>query len=91
MTRTPGNTWAELGLAEFDPTPTSHRYTEKGTYEVTLITHYTVRAAYTADGTWWDVPGTLAIASAPFPIDVVTINTVLVDKTCQQDPTGPGC
>ncbi|WP_403020903.1 hypothetical protein [Salinibacterium sp. GXW1014] len=91
MTTTPGATWTRLGLLEFDRTPTSHAYADKGTYTVTLITHYTVRAAYASDGAWFPVPGTLAIASAPHTIQVVSVNTVLVDKTCAEDPAGPGC
>lgn len=91
VVRTPGATWSALGLPEFDRTATSHIYTEKGSYTVTLVTHYAVRAAYASDDQWWDVPGTLAIASASFPLQVVTVKTVLVDKDCIATPSGPGC
>lgn len=90
MASSAGATWQQLGLREFDPTVTSHVYSDKGTVTATLVTHYAVRASY-ADGIWWPVPGTLAVASTPISLEVLSINTVLVDRTCAESPTGPGC
>ncbi|AWB89686.1 hypothetical protein [Homoserinimonas hongtaonis] len=90
MTTSAGASWHQLGLREFDPTATSHVYSQKGTVTVTLVTHYAVRASY-ADGIWWSVPGTLAIASPPLSLEVLSINTVLVDRDCGESPSGPGC
>ncbi|MDJ0378192.1 hypothetical protein [Cryobacterium sp. PH31-L1] len=41
---TGGASWADLGLTEFSTAPTSHKYTAKGTYTVTLTVDY--RADY---------------------------------------------
>ncbi|WP_181408371.1 hypothetical protein [Schumannella sp. 10F1B-5-1] len=42
--------------------------------------------------TWAPVTGTLTIAAeAPLSIRVADASTVLVDKDCRQNPSGPGC
>jgi len=89
LTETPGAPWNDEAN-EFTETPTSHVYADKGTYTVQLTTHYAVRATI-GDGLWWDIPGTLPIASPPMSLQVYSVSTVLVDKDCTEDPSGVGC
>src|SRR5690606_498986 len=89
LTETPGAPWNDE-TNEFTETPTSHVYADKGTYTVQLTTHYAVRATI-GDGLWWDIPGTLPIASPPMSLQVYSVSTVLVDKDCTEDPSGVGC
>lgn len=89
LTESPGSPWANPS-DEFTDTPTSHVYAEKGTYVINVTTLYAVRASV-GDGVWWDIPGTLPIASAPSSLQVYSVKTVLVDKDCTENPTGPGC
>lgn len=87
---TAGGSWADLGLAEFDPTPTSHVYAARGTYTITLAINY--RAEYRlGTGPWTPIAGTLRVPSNPLTITVGSMTTVLVDKDCRQNPSGPGC
>ncbi|GHD48421.1 hypothetical protein [Mycetocola manganoxydans] len=86
----PGATWSSLGLPEFSTTPTSHVFDEKGLYRVSVTVSYTVefRVATLA---WRSIAGTL-----PGPATVVaavagTAKTVLVDRECTRNPSGPGC
>lgn len=90
-TATPGATWEDLGLAEFDPTATSHVYDSAGTYTVTLLVDYAAEYRV-GGGDFTAIPGTLAIPSAPIDIVVAdSATTALVDRSCRADPTGPGC
>ncbi|UOE42861.1 hypothetical protein [Agromyces larvae] len=86
----PGATWAELGQREFTATATSHVFTERGTFTVTPTTTYL--AEYRFDGSaWLPVPGALEIPGEARSIQVGRIDTVLVNGTCTQNPSGPGC
>ena len=90
-TASPGSTWAALGLDEFDPTPTSHVYTAAGTYTVTLLVDYAAEYRV-GGGAFIPIPGTLAIPSAPIDIVVAdSATTALVDRSCTDNPRGPGC
>lgn len=90
-TATPGATWEALGLAEFDPTATSHVYDSAGTYTVTLLVDYAAEYRV-GGGDYILIPGTLAIPSTPIQIVVAdSATTALVDRSCRADPSGPGC
>jgi len=85
-----GGTWEQLGQPEFTPTPTSHAYGARGTYEVSA----TVMSAAVADfGVWGTRPVDGLVASAPSTTSVqaVTADTGLVQFTCAENPSGPGC
>lgn len=91
-TATPGATWAALGLAEFEPTPTSHVYESAGTFTVTLLVDYAAEYRVGGAGAFTPIPGTLAIPSAPITIVVAdSAATALVDRDCTANPRGPGC
>ena len=86
---TPGTAWDTGGQAQFTPTDTSHVYKEPGTYTVT------VTVTYTADidlGTGWiPINGTLNGPPASQQIRVVKAHTALVQNTCTERPSAPGC
>jgi len=88
-TRTGGSAWSTLGVPAFTPTATSHEYAERGTYTVRSTVHY--RAELDIGNGWFDVEGLLSIPAAPHDIRIVEVRTALVDETCLEDPTGPGC
>lgn len=86
---TGGRRWAELGLAQFSATPTSHAYASRGTYTATAAVRYAAQANF-GNG-WIDVPGQLEIPIGTTTLQIVEVKTALVDKTCAENPTGPGC
>jgi hypothetical protein len=89
-TSTPGSSWAALGVDEFTPTATSHRYDDRGTYQVRLVVTY--RAEYRLGGQAWnDIVGTLPLSAEPRSLTIGDAKTVLVDRDCATDPSGPGC
>lgn len=87
---TGGASWDRLGQAQFTPTATSHVYRERGTFDV----HVTVRYAASVDfgsGRWRPVPGYVTATAGGYEVRVVEVRTALVDQTCAEDPSGPGC
>jgi hypothetical protein len=87
---TPGGTWEQLGTAEFDPTPTSHVYVTRGDYTIRLQVDYA--AEYRFDGPdFVAIPGTITLPANDLRITVGDAKTVLVDRSCAADPSGPGC
>lgn len=86
---TPGATWASLGQAQFTPTATSHTYSARGEYTVTVATEYTAQVNF--GGGWRQVPGTLTLTSGGYPLRIVEARTALVDRTCLEAPSAPGC
>ncbi|MFM9876957.1 MAG: PKD domain-containing protein [Rhodoglobus sp.] len=89
-TGTAGGTWAELGIPEFDATPTSHVYAAKGTYTITLTIDY-VAEYRLGSGAWVPIAGVLSLPSNPLLITVGSAKTVLVEEDCRENPDGPGC
>ena len=87
---TMGGTWAGLGLAEFDPTPTSHIYRDAGDYVIHLTIDF--RAEYRFNGgAFLPVTGVLSLPANPLYITAGGAKTVLVERPCTVDPRGPGC
>lgn len=84
-----GATWTRLGQAPFTPTETSHVYRMRGTYAVSVVVEY---AASVDFGTGWRaVPGVVTAAAGGYGVRVLEASTALVDRTCAEDPRGPGC
>ena len=87
---TGGATWAALNLPEFSETATSHSYRETGSFTITLRVSFA--AEYRFDGqTWRNVRGTLAVPASPLTVVAGEARTVLVDRECTRNPSGPGC
>ena len=90
-TATSGATWADLRVPEFDPTATSHIYTTRGNYRITVDVRFTVEYRI-GTGAWTPIPGTLTLpATAPSDIRAIGARTVLVADNCNDNPRGPGC
>ncbi|MCR2809191.1 MULTISPECIES: hypothetical protein [unclassified Microbacterium] len=87
---TGGASWESLGQAQFTPTATSHVYRERGTYPVSVTVQY---AAYVdfGSGTWRPVTGYVTATDGGYDVRVVEARTALVDRTCAENPAGPGC
>lgn len=86
---TAGATWAQLRAKEFTDTPTSHRYRERGTYEVQPTVTYD--ASYRVDGSEWIHLGTLDAPGEAMQVRVVTVETRLTRGSCRDYPDDPGC
>jgi hypothetical protein len=86
---TGGATWERLGQAQLTPTATSHVYRDRGTFTVNVTVRY---AAAVDFGTGWrPVPGHVTATSGGYVVRVLEARTALVDRTCAEDPDGPGC
>ncbi len=86
----PGGTWAQLGIREFDATPGSHVYTAKAGYTVTLSIEYGAEYQY-AGQPWLPIAGTLLLPANDLAIATWRVKTVLVAEDCLDDPSAPGC
>ena len=85
-----GATWAALGVNEFDATPTSHIYRAAGTYVIELDIRY--RAEYRFAGLGWtSIQGSITLPANRLTATAGDARTVLVDKECTRNPSGPGC
>ncbi|MET0975970.1 MAG: hypothetical protein ABWX82_09910 [Leifsonia sp.] len=87
---TPGATWAALGLPEFSETPTSLVFPSSGRYTVRSSTLYAAEYSF-AGQPWRAIAGTLAVSANEITVIVDEATTVLVARSCLQDPAGPGC
>lgn len=88
--RTPGSTWASQGVKEFDPTATSHVYRAPGTYYIDLTIDFA--AEYRIPGLGWTpIAGTLAVPANRLVATAGDAKTVLVERECTVNPSGPGC
>lgn len=85
----PGRTWADLGQAQFTPTPTSHVYREPGTYLADVDVRYS--AEVDLGGGWQPIAGRVTTDGPAQEIRIYEARTALVARTCDEDPDGPGC
>ena len=84
-----GVSWQQAGAPQFSPTDTSHVYRERGTYTASVTVEYA--AAVNFGVGWRPVEGVVTAASGAYPVEVVEVHTALVDRTCDENPAGPGC
>ncbi|NII70789.1 PKD domain-containing protein [Microbacterium ulmi] len=89
-TTTGGATWEQLRQAPFTPTATSHAYRERGTYAVRVTVRYTASVDF-GSGLWRPVAGYVEASTGGYDVRVVEVRTALVERTCLEDPAGPGC
>nr|WP_169582850.1 hypothetical protein [Microbacterium sp. MF43] len=87
---TGGATWEDLGQAQFTPTATSHAYGRRGTYDVSVTVRYEASVDF-GSGTWRPVPGYVTASAGGYAVEVVEVRTALVERTCRENPRGPGC
>ena len=87
---TGGASWTALGQGQFTPTATSHVYRARGTYAVSVTVEYAASVDF-GNGSWRPVPGVVRAEGAGYGVRVVEVRTALVDRTCVEDPAGPGC
>ncbi|MDN3310783.1 hypothetical protein QWJ90_07565 [Microbacterium oryzae] len=85
-----GSTWQQLGLPQFSATPTSHAYGARGQYLLTVSVGYTAVVDF---GEWgvYPVEGLVTSTSTGSSVRVVEAHTALVEKSCAENPAGPGC
>ena len=88
--RSGGRTWAALGAAEFDATPTSHTYGTTGTFTIRMAVDYGAEYSF-AGQPWRTIPGTLTVWAPDLTATATAAKTVLVARSCLANPSGPGC
>lgn len=86
---TGGATWEALGQPQFSATATSHAYGSRGTFTAHAAVRYS--AAVDFGNGWAAVPGILELSTGAYAVDVLEVRTALVERTCVEDPGGPGC
>lgn len=85
-----GATWVELGQEPWTQTATSHTFRASGRYTVTAFVEYSAEYLV-GSGDWVPIDGTVTADAPTLTIQAFTAHTALVNHTCIEDPTGPGC
>jgi hypothetical protein len=86
---TGGASWDALGQAQFTATPTSHAYAERGSYVSSVTVEYAPAVDF-GDG-WRPVAGVVTSTTGGYAVDIYELRTALVERTCTENPAGPGC
>lgn len=89
-TTTGGATWDRLGVPDYTATPTSHVYASAGAYRASVRVVYTAAVNF-GTGTWRPVTGAVTSAASFYDVRVIEVRTGLVQRTCAEQPSGPGC
>lgn len=90
VSSTGGASWARLGLPDYTATATSHVYGSPGSFRAGVRVIYTAAVDF-GTGSWRPVSGVITSAATFYDVRVVEVRTGLVQRTCAEDPTGPGC
>jgi hypothetical protein len=90
VTSTAGATWQALGLPEFSKTATSHVYRAAGTYMIELRVGFSAEYRF-AGSSWRAISGTLFVPANRLTAVASEATTVLVERECTRNPSGPGC
>ena len=85
-----GASWAGVGEGDFTPTATSHVYHRAGTYTARVTALFTASVDF-GSGVWHPVDGFVRATTGGYTVRVVEVRTALVDRTCLENPRGPGC
>ena len=85
-----GNSWETLGLPQGTATDTTHVYRQRGMYTITVVVEYAATVQF-PDNSTQTVPGVVTSTAGSYSIEVLQARTVLVEHSCTEDPTSPGC
>ncbi len=85
------DSWAEAGLPQFTPTDASHVYSAKGDYAVSVTVSYAAEVNFAGSSAWLPVAGYVRSSTSGYGVTIYEVVTALVDKDCNEDPTGTGC
>jgi len=88
-TQTGGGSWSDLGLGEFDRTPTSHVYTTSGTFDITLTVDFGAEYRF-GEAAWIPIAGSVSVLANSLTVSTSEAKTVLVGRECAARPS-PGC
>lgn len=84
-----GAAWTALGQPQFTATRTSHAYGSRGVYAASVSVEYVAAVDF---GTGWrPVIGVVTATGGGQSVEIFEARTALVDKTCIENPSGPGC
>lgn len=86
----PGASWEALGLEEFSRTPTSHEFSDEGTFTVRLTVDFHAEYRFRG-GEWTAIAGSVSRTADPVTATVGTAQTVLVSGECTADSDATGC
>jgi hypothetical protein len=84
-----GVAWTTLGQPQFTATPTSHAYGARGTYTASVAVEYAASVDF--GGGWRPVDGAVTATTGGQTVEVYAARTALVERTCTENPSGPGC
>lgn len=88
-TTTGGQSWSATHQPPFTPTPTSHVYSRRGAYTASVTVRYS--AEVDLGNGWFPVAGELSVPGPAQTIRIYEATTALVEHTCAEQPTAPGC
>lgn len=88
-TATGGSSWGALGQAQFTATATAHAYAARGGYTSAVTVEYAPSVDF---GTGFlPVAGVVTATTGGYAVEIYEVRTALVERTCVENPAGPGC
>lgn len=92
LTATDASTsWQDDGLPQFSPTGSSHTYSAKGMYSTSVTVAYSAQVNFSGSSAWLPVAGYVYSTTSGYDVTIYEALTALVDKDCNENPTGEGC